>query len=881
MRRKGPIYILTAVIALLGMLAAGCGNTASSVVLSEYLPNDKAIVVTDKSQYHIQIDPQEQQILAEMELLLENKEAALYIGSYYDIAVLDKGTGKVFFSNRQLYQEESKNFSQDQQNNAFSQLVVEYLDGTGRIAKMTSFPQCYDNKEKDQVTIQKGKDEVDVHYYFGTKTEDKLICQVFTPETFEKFKKIGEQMREKGSLSRSDWGRFISTYNYVEYDKLSEKNQKEYLKKYPALKEYGALYIINPTATYIQLNVVEKVSKALGITKADIEKEEQAVGETDALQSGTPNFEITINYRLQGADLIVTVDPKKVVEPSKSYLHKIYVLPFFGGTQVGNEGYLFVPDGSGAIISNQSQLSGVDNLEIPFYGTDYAGNVSSVNDLTPESTFPVFGLKEDNTAVFGIVESNDGMSGITAQVSNPNYPDNLIMPWFIYRNYYNVDTGDTMTGLNNVMFSKKTPTSVYAVRYHFLYGQDATYSGMANYFRTYLEQTGILTEKQEKTAIPVDIELLGSIRKKAFRYGIPMEVNVGLSTFEEAASFIDYFSGKQKAELSLNYTGIFNGGLEFRSYNKIKLENVIGGKKGFQNLLTAADNSDTSIYLQMAFNHVYQSGNGIKSSSDLSRQLNKKYAVVSEFHPSSGKLNEETQAFLISPLSFSGIVNGFLKNVASLNNSKIYLDETASLLCSNYNESREVTREEAKALTQKALEQLEKAGMAIKISGGNLYTLPYVSAVTNIPIDSGNQRLITNTVPFVGMVLHGMIDYSGTALNKAGDYRKALLQNLESGAGLNYQLMTGDTGLLAKTKYTEFYSVSDDVWKEKILTQIEEQSQFYYETSDCTIMEHLILQSGVVQVRYSNGKSIVLNYNETAIRLSDGREVEALGYLIK
>ena len=89
MRRKGPIYILTAVIALLGVLVSGCGNTASSVVLSEYLPDDKAIVVTDKSQYHIQIDPQEQQILEEMELLLENKKAALYIGSYYDIAVLD------------------------------------------------------------------------------------------------------------------------------------------------------------------------------------------------------------------------------------------------------------------------------------------------------------------------------------------------------------------------------------------------------------------------------------------------------------------------------------------------------------------------------------------------------------------------------------------------------------------------------------------------------------------------------------------------------------------------------------------------------------------------------------------------------------------------
>lgn len=92
------------------MLVSGCGNTASSVVLSEYLPDDKAIVVTDKSQYHIQIDPQEQQILEEMELLLENKKAALYIGSYYDIAVLDKDTENDFLSNRRYIRRKVKIF---------------------------------------------------------------------------------------------------------------------------------------------------------------------------------------------------------------------------------------------------------------------------------------------------------------------------------------------------------------------------------------------------------------------------------------------------------------------------------------------------------------------------------------------------------------------------------------------------------------------------------------------------------------------------------------------------------------------------------------------------------------------------------------------------
>ena len=46
----------------------------------------------------------ETQALASMEEMLSNEYISLYMGKYYDIAVLDKETGKIFFSNRAIYE---------------------------------------------------------------------------------------------------------------------------------------------------------------------------------------------------------------------------------------------------------------------------------------------------------------------------------------------------------------------------------------------------------------------------------------------------------------------------------------------------------------------------------------------------------------------------------------------------------------------------------------------------------------------------------------------------------------------------------------------------------------------------------------------------------
>ena len=161
-----------------------------------------------------------------------------------------------------------------------------------------------------------------------------------------------------------------------------------------------------------------------------------------------------------------------------------------------------------------------------------------------------------------------------------------------------------------------------------------------------------------------------------------------------------------------------------------------------------------------------------------------------------------------------------------------------SYLSGNYDERHELTREDTKNIVISSLENLRDSGYNLLIDGGNIYTLKYAGAVTDVPLESSGISIESYTVPFVGMVLHGCVDYSGVALNQQGSYQNSFLKSIENGAGLHYILMT-------------------------------ELSDFFYEVSDSAIVQHSILSENVVQVRYENGSSVLINYNDQPVTVGE------------
>ena len=786
----------------------------------------------------------ETQALASMEEMLSNEYISLYMGKYYDIAVLDKETGKIFFSNRAIY-ENPDELSDEGKADAFSQVSIEYYDGASAQNTMSSYPDSINDDGMNQVRTECDGDTLKVTYCFGTDTANQNICYVMSKEG---------------------------------YDELDDAGKSENIKKYPGLEELGTIYVCEADyLTTVQRTLMEEVSSALKMDADFVAEQEKLVGIENSAGAVQAYFEIPVIYRIHGRDLVAQIDTPNIVhvENSGYYLTKIYLLSNFFASTADEEGYLLVSDGSGAVIENDSRNENTSTLtqtDLPFYGSDFGLDLSNSSSLAPYSVFPVFGIQRGSAGVFGIVESGDAMGGVRVKTENSLSKYNAISPYFTY---YAMDIAqnDILDQQENVVanrvYSKKKPDAPYVVRYHFLYGEKSGYSGMAAYYRAYLCSTGSLTEKDSKSSPRLDLSFIGAVTKRQMIGFIPMNVEVAASTFENIQRFAEELEKDGIDDFDITLQGSINGGMQFRIPQKLKIEKSMGGAEGYKTLADYLEDGGNKLYLDVDFTKVYRNGNGLDTSSQIARFISNNTAVLSGYSPANGERDPESSAHLINPLSFDYIIGKFKDAAEDVGINEIRVSSMGSYLSGNYDERHELTREDTKNIVISSLENLRDSGYNLLIDGGNIYTLKYAGAVTDVPLESSGISIESYTVPFVGMVLHGCVDYSGVALNQQGSYQNSFLKSIENGAGLHYILMTEDPLLLADTSCSNYYSVSVDEWKEEIVSAYEQLSDFFYEVSDSAIVQHSILSENVVQVRYENGSSVLINYNDQPVTVGE------------
>jgi hypothetical protein len=197
----------------------------------------------------------------------------------------------------------------------------------------------------------------------------------------------------------------------------------------------------------------------------------------------------------------------------------------------------------------------------------------------------------------------------------------------------------------------------------------------------------------------------------------------------------------------------------------------------------------------------------------------------------------------------------------------------------NYGEETELTRHESQQLTVQALDLMRGGGKTLMLDSGNVYVLHAADSLINVALDSSASRLEQYPVPFMGMVLKGSLDFTGTPVNNSGDYRKALLKTLENGAGLYFEIMAADPFILSNTNYTNMYSVSSQTWLDEIIMQYQTMNQTMDRLAGQQIMEHRRLAADVFQTTYEDGTRIFVNYSDQPYPV-ESTVVEALDYVV-
>jgi hypothetical protein len=162
-------------------------------------------------------------------------------------------------------------------------------------------------------------------------------------------------------------------------------------------------------------------------------------------------------------------------------------------------------------------------------------------------------------------------------------------------------------------------------------------------------------------------------------------------------------------------------------------------------------------------------------------------------------------------------------------------------LNTDFDEDEPYNREDSKGFIKDALDALSsKEGLAgIMADGGNAYTYQYVDHLLNVALDSSRFMKASNSIPFIGMVLHGYVQFTGTPINMEGDTNYAMLKAIENGASLYFIMSYRNTNYLKEFEdLSQYYSVNYSIWKEDVIKYYNELNAVMGDIQTSLIIDH-------------------------------------------
>jgi len=791
-------------------------------------------------------------IPAEMKPQADNGSLALYVHpGTAEAAVLDKASGVVWYTNPPD-RETDAIASGANKSLLAAQFTMVYMDQLGKQFTFDSYTHSVQNGDFRIEPLENG---VRITYTLSNKPRGAEQIPKMISE--ERFRTLILDKLETDAQRRDIERRF--KYN---------EEKKVYERRDAALRG-------------VALQKTLELFAAVGYDEEQMAIDRAAYEDGAATQSAV--FTVPVEYRLDGRHLLVTVPAEHIVQPERYKLHTLSLLPYFGAAGMNEEGYMFVPDGSGALIRLNNGKLRADPYLAPVYGTDRARQQLMQVQFDQPIRLPVFGMKRGDRAFYAVIEDGDAVAQIEADISEKTNSYNRV-----YSSYTIVNKEDMTLQAGHLsntvpLFQAEPFRGNITVRYGFLYGNEAGWEGMAASYRELLIGQGRLTRLEEAPAAPFYLELVGGITKTKFFLGIPYTSLEPLTTFAQAETVLAELGERGIDQVRLRLTGWFNGGVSHRLPESVKVDRKLGGKKGLEKLLQYAEERGIDVFLDVAFMRVNRDSRSFSPSREAARFINGRVARQYPYNLATYRQEDDKPpSYLLSPSRLADVVKGYLDDAGDLPAAGVSLRDLADELHSDYREKRVIDREEAKRIAAGQLAAIGESVDGVMVEGGNAYALPYADHVLDAPFGSSEFFIEDETVPFYQVVVHGYVDYAGPAVNLAGnaDIRPFLLRSLEYGANLHFSWFYAPSSAVKNTDFQAMYSGHYRTWLEDAAAMYKEIGPLLNEVRTLTITGHRKLAEGVYETTFEGGKSVIVNYNDTPFQAGDvavGAEDYALG----
>lgn len=780
-----------------------------------------------------------------MVLVAENDNFKLYTNkTTTEVALYDKNSEEIYYSNPV-----DKDSAVGQQLNA--QFVITYYDSDRKSSTMDNYTMSVELEQFEILGIENG---VRFVYTLGdTEAENGIVPLVISKERLESF-----------------------------LANVSEKDARTVRKKYKDSETYENTYeLLESAITPINIKKMTKILEEAGYNQEEYDKDMEGVAVEEKI-----GFTIPLDYQLTENGLVVAINSSEILERGGAKLYSIALLKHFGAANTEEEGYMFVPNGSGSLIhfNNGKENHGYTQY---IYGTDPTVAGYTVVENTMEARLPVYGMKYADSALFTVVEKGEALARIDAFTSGATTSYNNVYTTFYVRGFELLSMfGTTGSQADLPLVEENIYKEQLQLQFMPLSGDDANYAGMATCYRNYLIDKGVLGDKLDNKQLPFFLDILGGVNVPKNVFGVTVDAVVPMTTYEEAALIVEQLNNVGVGNIRMNYLGWFNGGYYHDVPAKIKTISKLGSKDEMVQLAEVLKADGGALFANVAFNEVCYTSDDYILSQEAAKYYNGKVVLLGKVNPYTLKRGtnakyKETMYTILSAKYLNYYAESFAKEFAELNVQGVALRDLGNVLSADKKRTELINRHDVLQLTLAAFETLAKDNTLL-VQGGNAYSLGYTKDVVDAPLTGSNFMLIDEMIPFYGMVLHGYVNYAGAELNltQMSDRSNLLLDLIENGANLRYVLSHEKSDSIKYSGLNDMYSVQYELYMEEIEEFYKELSSAFEGVVNVPIVGHEIIDQDVRKVTYENGVVIYINRGSEDVVI-DEITVPANGYARK
>jgi len=596
-------------------------------------------------------------------------------------------------------------------------------------------------------------------------------------------------------------------------------------------------------------------------------EQDEFVAEYEFVGSG---LTVPVHYTLLNNRLAVTIIPTEIRMEEDVMIKSIVLHPYLAAGEKGEDGFLVVPDGSGALIHFNNQTAHQYNQKI--YGTDRA--LYRVNDFENAQSvvMPTFGIGNitDKRLCLGVITAGAADASIEAEAGNGQTGYNGAWAHFDLLSQDIRHYTDYRPDVK--MYAEEIKdTGPLQVCYIFKESEEPTYTQLAKLYREYLvERYDLAPIEDGSTSIAVDL-VMASIKKKTV-LGIPYNGVETLTSYEEGKQIVEQFASNNIPTV----LRLMNWSSQTAWSKPLSGISLLGSSKSFNDLINVASNNG-KVYLSANISEVYSGGGILPQKFAYAKDMRgaaaqyQHFDLVTHFSESEGH-------YLLSNKNVTTYAVRFGKSLKNLNlNIGVAIDGLNTIYTDFGAQQKSMSA--TVGVYADVMEELKGKGLNIAANGGNEFAFSTSEFMFMVPSESSNFDSSYDSIPFYQIAVHGLIPYSSEPVNLSADTRLTFLKAIETGSILQYRLMFAQAEAARYSRDGELYSATYEYWAQIIEEQYNEWSSAMGDRVSLEIVDHEKLSNGVYKTDYSDGSAVIVNYNDKQY-VADDVAVDALSFCV-